>query len=125
MFVEVYACPSPLFTSAYQLYLGMMKVQRREGAGDDAKKASSGRDKKGGAKSSKAANETQNERREDGREEEARTTFLSKLKTMWCRQVDAGTDDEEVEPVSTSDVCKQFKRTLCHKDVMVHFVGVW
>ena len=25
----------------------------------------------------------------------------------------------------TKEVCEQFKRTLSHKDAVVHFVGVW
>ena len=32
---------------------------------------------------------------------------------------------EDGKTKDTSEICRQFKRTLCHKDITVEFVGVW
>lgn len=32
---------------------------------------------------------------------------------------------QQAESGDTAKMCRQFKRTLCHEDVTVHFVGVW
>ncbi|KIP01203.1 hypothetical protein PHLGIDRAFT_38869, partial [Phlebiopsis gigantea 11061_1 CR5-6] len=104
---------------AYQLYLAMMKVEKSgdvtERQGDTSKAEAGEKVEVRQDKDARlgGANHERVERDEDGKDEDTPRGQAKKKRKR------------KKKPKNTPKLCEQFKKTLSHRDVVVHFVGVW
>lgn len=112
--------------SAYQLYLAMMKVEKRSESGgkqsDDTKVENGEKvdvEEGGDAKVEHRVNQPKVERRKEVKGEQPAAPKAEQSDRSASKQ------PESKKSKDTPKLCKQFKKTLSHRDVTVHFVGVW
>ena len=97
--------------SAYELYIASTSSQSRKTTESDTAKA-------------KTATKTGSQVESAG--VKADTGAKAADPTTGAR-TKSGTDGitNRNDPEYTEELCRQFKRTLCHENVTVHFVGAW